>query len=110
MADWQRYQDSRQFPGACPIGPTIITRDEFGEPGAAIARVSINEVEVSVGALWPNDHDPARSLAEVSQRQAFRPGDLVSFAGESLQTHKLHPGDSVAIEFSNAPALTAQIS
>ena len=96
VSAWRRLMDSRQFPGACPIGPTIVTRDEFGDPADESLSVRINDVEVGAGALWPADRDPGRLLSDLSQRFEFRPGDLVALepvAGSAGTPRELHPGD-----------------
>lgn len=78
VTEWRRYMESRQFPGACPIGPVIITKDEIDDPGALRAVVEINGIEMAAGTLYEQGLDPGALLAELSQRYAFRPGDLIA--------------------------------
>ena len=77
LGEWQRYWESKQFPGACPIGPAIITKDELPDPGELEATVRINDVEVGVGSLCSGSMSIAERLARVSRRFSFRPGDLL---------------------------------
>lgn len=102
MAAWRQQIEVSQFPGACPIGPTIVTDDEFGDPAGAVANVSINNVEVSSGRLWPDDVDAPRLLSSLSRRYAFRPGDLVAIvpsADEAGARRKLRPGDAFKVGY-----------
>ena len=111
-AAWRRYVDGKQFPGACPIGPVIVTDDELEEPGRLPASVRINDVEVGAGPLWPDGHDPAGRLATLSRRHAFRPGDLIAWtpspdcAGDG---RTLHPGDRFSVACPDLPELEVTI-
>ncbi len=113
MATWRRQIEVSQFPGACPIGPTIVTDDEFGDPTSAVATVRINEVEVGSGALWPDSIDAPQLLTSLSRRYAFRPGDLVaiaSSAGDAVARRKLRKGDSFSVGYSDMIELDVAIS
>jgi len=111
-AAWRRYIDGKQFPGACPIGPVIVTGDELEEPSRLPASVRINDVEVGAGPLWPDDQDAANLLAALSRRYAFRPGDLIAWspsresAGDS---RTLHPGDRFSVACPGLPELEVTI-
>lgn len=78
VAEWRRYMESKQFPGACPIGPVIVTKDEIDDPAALTASVEINGIEMASGELYGDDLDIGTMLSDLSQRYAFRPGDLVA--------------------------------
>jgi len=102
MAAWRKQIDSSQFPGACPIGPTIVTRDEFLDPAGAAASVCINDVEVGSGSLWPADCNAGQLLSGLSQRYGFRPGDLVAIeplADSAGAARKLRPGDRFTVTY-----------
>ena len=99
---WRKHLDSKQFPGACPIGPTIVTRDEFRDPSGATASVQINDVEVGSGPLWPGDENVGRLLSGLSQRYGFRPGDLIALepSADSVgASRKLRPGDRFSVTY-----------
>lgn len=98
----RQYIESTQFPGAFPIGPTIVTLDEFGDPALAVMDIRINDVAVGSGALWPAGLDAGTLLSALSQRYGFRPGDLVAVApgSDGVGTgRKLHPGDRFSIDY-----------
>jgi hypothetical protein len=68
---------ARQFPGACVLGPALVTLDEL-PPGAGWrSDVAINGR--SVGPAFPavTAEGAAGLLADLSRRYAFRPGDIV---------------------------------
>jgi hypothetical protein len=69
--------DARQFPGACVIGPALVTVDEL-PPGAAWQLVvRVNGREMGSASPQLNADLGARTLAALSSRYAFRPGDVV---------------------------------
>jgi len=110
---WRRQIELSQFPGACPIGPTIVTHDEFGDPAGAVANVCINDVEVSSGLLWPDDVDASELLSGLSRRYAFRPGDLVAIAPSANDTgarRKLRPGDRFSVAYPDMIELDVTIA
>ena len=97
--DWRRYYESKQFPGACPIGPAIITADEFGAPHARTAQLLINDVELATGPAYAHAEAMPDRIAALSQRYGFRPGDLICFepaAGHGARDSRLHAGDRVS--------------
>ena len=105
--------ETRQFPGASPIGPTIVTCDEFQDPAGATASVRINDIEVGTGSLWPEGDDSARLLSGLSQRYGFRPGDLVAFepsADGVGAPRKLHPGDRFSVGYPGVIELDVTIA
>jgi 2-keto-4-pentenoate hydratase/2-oxohepta-3-ene-1,7-dioic acid hydratase in catechol pathway len=77
-AEWRCYVQSKQFPGACPMGPALITRDEIPMPGDIDAVASINGVKTGRGSLYSISETPAELIARLSHSQAFRPGDLIA--------------------------------
>lgn len=112
VAAWRRQIEVRQFPGACPIGPAIITRDEFSDPVGTSASVRINGVEVSSGNLWSQEVDPCRLLRRLSQHYAFRPGDLVGLAHSAADAGgatQLRPDDRFSVTCSGMIELDVTI-
>lgn len=77
-ASWRRYLDSKQFPGAFPCGPALITQDEFLAVDRIAVGLAVNGVAGDSGELALSEV-PAL-LAALSRRYGFRPGDLVAFA------------------------------
>lgn len=76
--------EARQFPGACVLGPALVTLDEL--PTAAWEMtVRVNGRKVGAGRPDLNADVAGRLLAGLSSRYAFRPGDIVGLpagAGE----------------------------
>jgi 2-keto-4-pentenoate hydratase/2-oxohepta-3-ene-1,7-dioic acid hydratase in catechol pathway len=111
IVDWRRFMDSKQFPGACPVGPSIVTIDGL-DAGSALALVTdINGVpgetrRVSLAEV------PAR-LAALSRRYGFRPGDLIGLAppdpGDAPR-RRLRPGDRVRAVLSGHMELEATLA
>lgn len=69
--------DARQFPGACVIGPALVTLDELPASTAWEMRVRVNGRAVGAGSADLNAEQGARVVASLSSRYAFRPGDIV---------------------------------
>lgn len=113
LTEWQRYWDSKQFPGACPIGPAIITRDELPNPGDVDATVRINDVEVGRGRICGGQSSIAEKLARASRRFSFRPGDLVAIECESDDVGRprsVSVGDEYTLELPQLMELTVKLS
>ncbi len=69
--------DARQFPGACVVGPALVTTDEFSAGANWGLTILVNGRQVVAG---PSDLGAQRAsalLAGLSSRYAFRPGDVV---------------------------------
>jgi hypothetical protein len=107
--DRATYIESRQFPGASPIGPAIVTADEYGANGDARLQLEINDVEVGNAPALAPSYDIGRRLAALSRRYGFRPGDLVCFRG-TLDDATLHAGDAVRLCLDGVMALDVRIA
>jgi hypothetical protein len=106
--DRQRYLDSKQFPGASPMGPVILTKDELADPRDVELQLSLNGVTVGADAACLPATDAALTLSELSRRYGFRPGDAVCFEpppGAALRGHRLHGGDAVRLTLDGSLAL-----
>lgn len=109
-AQWRRYIDSKQFPGACPIGPTLVTWDEWPPGAEPECLLSVNGVEIGRARLRL-DELPTR-LAALSARYGFRPGDVVGFdlpMGLDDQRNA-QDGDRVRLALPGVPPLDTTIS
>jgi hypothetical protein len=69
--------DARQFPGACVIGPALVTLDELPATMRWGMLVRVNGRTVGPGESDLNAGLGAAVLATLSSRYAFRPGDIV---------------------------------
>jgi len=108
-----QHLESRQFPGACPIGPVIVTCDEFDSVSGDAVSVQINDVEVGMGSLWPNFGNSGGLLSKLSQRYGFRPGDLVALepaTGDVGTPRKLLPGDRFSVAYHDGLELEVTIA
>jgi hypothetical protein len=72
--------DVRQFPGACVIGPALVTLDELPPEAAWQLVIRVNGRGMGSGTPQLNADRGARTLAALSSRYAFRPGDIVGLA------------------------------
>jgi 2-keto-4-pentenoate hydratase/2-oxohepta-3-ene-1,7-dioic acid hydratase in catechol pathway len=111
--DWRQYLESKQFPGACPMGPVIVTRDEIRDPISLGATVRLNGVEVAAGKFYSGNPAIGDLLADLSGRYGFRPGDLVALE-PSLddgpgKSRSLAPGDRFSIAFDGLSELDVTV-
>ncbi|MGI9342733.1 MAG: fumarylacetoacetate hydrolase family protein [Gammaproteobacteria bacterium] len=111
--DWRRYIESKQFPGACPMGPAIVTGEEFGDPSERTMRLALNGVEVAAALTYAGAERMQERLADLSQRYSLRPGDLVGFGsptGDSRRNCRLHRGDALALSIDDVMTLEISIA
>lgn len=69
--------DARQFPGACVVGPALVTTDEFPAVEPWELTIRVNGRAVGAGQSDLNAERAAALVAGLSSRYAFRPGDVV---------------------------------
>lgn len=69
--------EARQFPGACVVGPALVTLDELSATAGWGLLISVNGRTVGSASPDLNMESAARILAAMSSRYAFRPGDIV---------------------------------
>jgi len=93
---WRRYIDGKQFPGACPIGPVMITADELHPSSAPDAVIRVNDCIVSDSLPDREQVSIAAELSALSRRYGFRPGDVMAVE-PSCRPCRLHDGDRVSI-------------
>lgn len=111
--NWQSYVESKQFPGASPMGPAIVTHDEFGDPNAGELRLSLNGVDVVSGSAYQHEAGIPARLAALSQRYSFRPGDVVCFEpspGTAMRDSRLHVGDVIQFRLGGMMSLDVTIA
>jgi len=72
--------DARQFPGACVIGPALVTLDELPAEEAWRVVVRVNGRGTGFATPQLSAALGARTLAALSSRYSFRPGDMVGLA------------------------------
>jgi 2-keto-4-pentenoate hydratase/2-oxohepta-3-ene-1,7-dioic acid hydratase in catechol pathway len=95
---WRRYITMKQFPGACPIGPALITREEIRSLEALTMKVSVNGVELDNGPIYGRSESIAELVSRLSCSYGFRPGDLIAIAsGGASGPHLLRSGDLFSV-------------
>jgi hypothetical protein len=113
LSEWQRYWESKQFPGSCPIGPAIVTKDELPNPAKLSAAVRINDVEVASGYLCDGSLGIAELLADMSAHYSFRPGDLVALECSAEDVGRPRPmsvGDEYTLALADIMELTVTLN
>ena len=80
MRDWQnrtlQWFQGKAFDGTTPVGPVMVTPDEFDGGGFEV-RGYVNNELVQQGHTKTLVFGPARLLSYISQFTTLRPGDLV---------------------------------
>jgi hypothetical protein len=112
-ANRDQFVESKQFPGASPIGPAIVTADEVADVRDLRMTLALNGVEVGSGAAYGHTEELPTRVAALSRAYAFRPGDLVCFAQPdttALAGCKLHAGDAVGLTLEGLMSLEVSIS
>ena len=103
--------ESRQFPGSGPMGPAIVTVDEYD--GASTLQLALNEVVVATEDAGQFTGNAAARIAQLSQHYGFRPGDVVGFeppAQSALNGCRLHAGDAVRLSLDGVMSLDVAIA
>jgi len=98
VAGWRSYMDSKQFPGACPVGPALVTVDEFTADAGLTMALTVNGIELT--RITRGRDDLPATLARLSKRFGFRPGDVIGFdlpLGVDDQ-RSFQGGDLIALE------------
>lgn len=101
--------DARQFPGACVLGPALVTSDEFPVSSDWQVTLRVNARSVGDGASGLTASRAAEIVASVSGSYGLRPGDVVGvpagpteveLPGGSAVTLRLH--DTLELAFTTA--------
>lgn len=96
--------DARQFPGACIIGPSLATLDEFLVGADWNLAIAVNGRAVAASPVTMNAGRVAALLAELSTRYAFRPGDVVGVPG-AVAEFELPPASTISLALGGVLAL-----
>ena len=112
--EWRRYIDSKQFPGACPMGPAMVTVDAMPPPEQVNATMRVNDVVVGQDSVWPTADSAAELLAVLSGRFGFRPGDTVALGpvGSTARSQgvTLMAGDTFSVGLDGIMSLSVEIA
>jgi len=81
MRDWQQrtlqWLQGKAFDASTPVGPVVVTADEFGPAPTFEVRGYVNGELVQRGDTATLVYGPARLLSYISSFTTLRPGDLV---------------------------------
>jgi 2-keto-4-pentenoate hydratase/2-oxohepta-3-ene-1,7-dioic acid hydratase in catechol pathway len=100
---WERNVLGKNFPGFCPVGPVIATKDEFPEDFDYHMETLVNGEVMQSSTKEDLVFGPARMLSYYSHFHAFEPGDIISMGsppGVGMARRPqvfLKPGDVVEV-------------
>jgi 2-keto-4-pentenoate hydratase/2-oxohepta-3-ene-1,7-dioic acid hydratase in catechol pathway len=112
--DGDQWLLGKSFPGFCPVGPWIVTRDEL-DPADLALGCRINGVPVQAGRTAQLRYSIAEVIAYLSRHTELRPGDLIAtgtparLAGPLGPDRHLEPGDVVTAWIERIGELTTII-
>ena len=105
---WTRSKSIDTF---CPLGPAVVTADEFGDPQACRVRTRVNDDVVQDSSTARMIFGVAEILSFISRSFTLEPGDLV-LTGTPAGTGAfrsppvfLRPGDVVEVELGGVGVL-----
>jgi 2-keto-4-pentenoate hydratase/2-oxohepta-3-ene-1,7-dioic acid hydratase in catechol pathway len=93
----------KQFPTFCPMGPSVVTADEIGDPGALQLTTTVNGEVMQDANTSDLSIGIPQLIARLSEYFVFEPGDVLSTgtpagvgAGRTPPVY-LRPGDVVEV-------------
>ena len=108
IRDWQRHTiqfcPGKNFEGTGPLGPWMMTPDEFGDPYAQSLTTRLNGEQVQHTSIADMDHKIDKQIEYLSTIQTLRPGDIISTGtpgGVGSRREPplwMKPGDTVSVE------------
>jgi 2-keto-4-pentenoate hydratase/2-oxohepta-3-ene-1,7-dioic acid hydratase in catechol pathway len=105
----------KSLDGFCPVGPWVVTRDEFGEPAAQELLTYVNGERRQFARLRDMIFDVGAIIEVVSAYVTLEPGDLIATgtpAGVGIgftPPRYLKPGDEVRVSISGIGELVNPI-
>lgn len=120
MRDWQKrtsqWFQGKAFDASTPIGPMLVTADEFDADPSFEVSCFVNEERVQHGDTSTLVFSPAALLAYISTITQLRPGDLLltgtpgGVGAGSSPPRFLNDGDTIRTEISGLGSLNNRIS
>ena len=108
IRDWQRHTiqfcPGKNFEGTGPLGPWMMTPDEFGDPYAQSLTTRLNGDVVQHTRIADMDHKIDKQIEYLSTIHTLRPGDIISTGtpgGVGSRREPplwMEPGDTVSVE------------
>lgn len=116
VRDWQwetsQFWLGKSFETHGPIGPCIVTADEF-RPDEAVIRTWVNGEQRQEGRLGEQMLSPAKIVSLVSQVCTLEPGDIIATGTPggigSIGNRWLVPGDRVRVEVTGIGAIVNDV-
>jgi 2-keto-4-pentenoate hydratase/2-oxohepta-3-ene-1,7-dioic acid hydratase in catechol pathway len=102
----------KQYPTFCPMGPFVVTADEFGDPGDATVETRLNGEVMQSAHTSDLIFTVAHSLAYFSRWYRFQPGDVFTTGSPSGVGFArkppifLQPGDVIEVSGSRIGTLS----
>ncbi len=100
---------ARQFPGACVLGPALVTLDEVTNDWTPALKVNGRSLAAVAPPAIANPAAAARLLTRLAERYAFRPGDVVGVSA-GIPEIELPAGSSVVLSLGSDLALPFSIT
>jgi len=113
--DGDQWLLGKSFPGFCPIGPWIVTRDEF-EPRDVSLGCTVNGAAIQDGRTAQMRHSIPELIAYLSRHVALQPGDVIATGTPSRlleppgADRHLERGDTVTVWIEGIGELTTRIA
>ncbi len=101
--------DARQFPGACVMGPALVSIDEIPAGASWTLAVHVNGRPVAAGRSTLDAERAAEVVAELSTRYAFRPGDVIGLPA-GIPEFELPGASEIRLAMGAMPELTFSTS
>ena len=108
IRDWQRHTiqfcPGKNFEGTGPLGPWMMTPDEFGDPYAQSLTTRLNGEQVQHTSIADMDHKIDKQIEYLSTIHTLRPGDIISTGTPGGVCSRrepplwMKPGDTVSVE------------
>jgi 2-keto-4-pentenoate hydratase/2-oxohepta-3-ene-1,7-dioic acid hydratase in catechol pathway len=111
----QQWVRGKSLDGFCPLGPTLVTADEFGDPQSKWLRCRVNGVIKQDSSTAEMIFGVARILSFLSRTSTLRPGDVVltgtpwGCGGFASPPEFLADGDVVEVEVEGIGVLRTSV-
>ena len=119
IRDWQRHTiqfcPGKNFEGTGPLGPWMMTPDEFGDPYAQSLTTRLNGDVVQHTSIADMDHEIDKQIEYLSTIHTLRPGDIISTGtpgGVGSRREPplwMEPGDTVSVEITGLGTIENRI-
>jgi len=113
--DGDQWLLGKSMPGFCPVGPVIVTADEF-DPTDVRLGCTINGTAIQDGRTSDMRFSIAEVIAYLSRHVRLEPGDLIAsgtparLAGPLGPERHLEPGDAVTCWIEGIGELTTTVA